>query len=105
MYQEVANLKILRNAGGKVPEILDANTELFENLDVPMFFAMEFVAGETLAGLINKHCSLSVETSTGIALELCSTLRVAAKEGIVHRDIKPENIIISIMSEKVQSGY
>ena len=93
MYQEVANLKILRNAGGKVPEVLDSNTESFDKLDVPMFFVMEFVAGETLASLIKKNTSFSAEISIGVALELCSTLRVAAKEGIVHRDIKPENII------------
>jgi len=94
MYQEVANLKILRSAGGKVPEVLDGNTESFDTLDVPMFFVMEFVAGETLASLIKKNSSLSVEISVGIAFELCSTLRVAAKEGIVHRDIKPENIMV-----------
>lgn len=94
MYQEVANLKILRSAGGKVPEVLDGNTEAFDNLDVPMFFVMEFVAGETLASLIKKNSSLSAEISIGITLELCSTLRVAAKESIVHRDIKPENIIV-----------
>jgi serine/threonine protein kinase len=94
MYQEVANLKILRSAGGKVPEVLDGNTESFDKLDVPLFFAMEFVGGETLASLVRKYSSLSVEISVGIALELCSTLRVAAKEGIVHRDIKPENIIV-----------
>jgi len=94
MYQEVANLKILRNAGGKVPEVMDGNTEDFEKVNVPMYFVMEFIGGDTLANLISKNRSFSVEDSTGIALELCSTLRVAAKEGIVHRDIKPENIII-----------
>lgn len=94
MYQEVANLKILRSAGGKVPEVLDDNTESFEQLDVPMFFAMEFIAAETLADLIETHKSFSEDVSIGIALELCSTLRVAVKEGIVHRDIKPENIIV-----------
>jgi serine/threonine protein kinase len=65
MYQEVANLKILRSAGGKVPEVLDGNTESFDKLDVPMFFVMEFVAGETLANLIKKNSSFSTEISIG----------------------------------------
>ena len=94
MYQEVANLKILRSAGGKVPEVMDSNTESFDQLDVPMYFVMEFVAGHTLANLIEQNSALPVDISIGVAMELCSILRVAAKEGIVHRDIKPENIIV-----------
>lgn len=94
MYQEVANLKILRSAGGKVPEVLDGNTESFEETSMPMYFVMEHITGDTLANAVQKNSGLPVETSVGIALELCSTLRVAVKEGIVHRDIKPENIIV-----------
>jgi serine/threonine-protein kinase len=94
MYQEVANLKILRSAGGKVPETLDGNTDVFENIDMPMFFVMEFIPGQMLAHLVAQSRNLSVECSLEIALDLCSTLRVAGKEGIVHRDIKPENIIV-----------
>jgi len=94
MYQEVANLKILRSAGGKVPEVLDGNTEVFENIETLMFFVMEFVPGRMLADLVAESRNLSVECSLGIALDLCATLRVAGKEGIVHRDIKPENIIV-----------
>ena len=94
MYQEVANLKILRSAGGKVPEVLDDNTDSFEKLDAPMYFVMEFVQGDMLSNVIGEKHSLPVETSVAIAVDLCSTLRVAIKEGIVHRDIKPENIIV-----------
>ena len=94
MYQEVANLKILRSAGGKVPEVLDGNTEVFENIDTPMFFVMEFISGKMLSDLVRESGSLSVEHSLGVTLDLCSTLGFAAKEGIVHRDIKPENIIV-----------
>ncbi|HKW28840.1 MAG TPA: protein kinase [Verrucomicrobiae bacterium] len=94
MYQEVANLKILRSAGGKVPEVLDGDTEVFENVELPMFFVMEFVDGKMLSSLIEESHGLSVEPSLGITLDLCSTLRAASKEGIVHRDIKPENIIV-----------
>jgi serine/threonine-protein kinase len=94
MYQEVANLKILRSAGGKVPEVLDGNTEVFENIETPMFFVMEFISGRMLADLVAESRNLSVECALGITLDLCATLCVAGKEGIVHRDIKPENIIV-----------
>jgi serine/threonine protein kinase len=94
MFQEVTNLKILRSAGGKVPEVLDGNTDVFEDINLPMYFVMEHIQGNTLADLIQQSSGLPVETSVGIALELCSTVRIAIKEAIVHRDIKPENIIV-----------
>jgi tRNA A-37 threonylcarbamoyl transferase component Bud32 len=77
MYQEVANLKILRSAGGKVPEVLDGNTESFDDTNVPLYFVMEHIVGDTLANLIQKSSLFSVQDSVGIALDLCSTLRIA----------------------------
>jgi serine/threonine protein kinase len=94
MAQEVTNLKVLRNAGGKVPQILDSNTEKFEDLTVPLFFVMEYIDGKTLAESIQLSGGLTLGVSIGIALDLASTMRVAIKDGIVHRDIKPENIIV-----------
>jgi serine/threonine-protein kinase len=55
---------------------------------------MEYINGTTLADLVQASGGLSLVTSIGIALDLCSTMRVAIKEGIIHRDIKPENIIV-----------
>ena len=94
MAQEVTNLRVLHNAGGKVPRVLDGNTEKFEDANLSLYFVMEHIAGNTLASVIDQSSGLSVEASVGTALELCSTLSVAVKEGIVHRDIKPENIIV-----------
>ena len=61
---------------------------------MPLYFVMEFINGKTLADLVKAHGGLPLAQSVGIALELCSTMQVAIKEGIIHRDIKPENIII-----------
>jgi len=94
MAIEVTNLKVLRNAGGKVPQVLDGNTEKFEDQNATLYFVMEFIQGETLAKAVQSSNGLPVETSIGIAIDLCSTLRTAIKSGIVHRDIKPENIIV-----------
>jgi serine/threonine protein kinase len=93
MAQEVLNLKLLHSAGGKVPKVLDGNTEKFADQNSSLYFVMEFIEGNTLANVI-KTGPLSLTTSVHIALDLCSTVRVAVKEGISHRDIKPENIII-----------
>jgi serine/threonine protein kinase len=96
MAQEVTNLKVLHSAGGKVPRVLDGNTEQFENPNIPLFFVMDFIPGRTLADTIDSS-GASLEKAIGITLDLCATVKIAAKEGIVHRDIKPENIIIRAM--------
>jgi serine/threonine protein kinase len=94
MAQEVINLRFLRTAGGKVPHVLESNTEKFEDPNVPLFFVMELIQGTTLAKAVQESGGLGVKTSLGVALDLCSTMSVATKEGIIHRDIKPENIIL-----------
>jgi serine/threonine protein kinase len=93
MAQEVTNLRVLRSAGGKVPQVLDGNTERFEDPSIPLYFVMEYIQGKTLAETVQESNGLGVKASVGIALDLCSTMSVAIMEGIVHRDIKPENII------------
>jgi serine/threonine protein kinase len=73
---------------------LDGNTEQSEDLNVPLYFVMEFIEGKTLADVVTNGRNLSPKVGFGIALDLCATLRIAIREGIVHRDIKPENIIV-----------
>ncbi|MEE8585706.1 MAG: serine/threonine protein kinase, partial [Acidobacteriota bacterium] len=48
MVREVASLKTLKPAGGKVPEVLDDNMEDFAHVDVQLFLVMEFIPGPTL---------------------------------------------------------
>jgi serine/threonine protein kinase len=94
MAQEVTNLKVLRNAGGKVPQVLAGNTEEFEDPNVPLYFVMEYISGKTLAETVESAKGISLSAAVAVALDLCTTMQVAIKEGIVHRDIKPENIIV-----------
>jgi serine/threonine protein kinase len=94
MAQEVTNLRFLRTAGGKVPHVLESNTEKFEDVTVPLYFVMEYIEGQTLARAVQGSGGLDVKTSLGIAVDLCSTMSVANEVGIIHRDIKPENIIV-----------
>jgi len=94
MSQEVNNLRILHNAGGKVPGVLESNIENFEALNLPLYLVMEYVAGPTLAETLKQRKSLPVEIGVGIALDLCRTVRIAVAERIAHRDVKPENIIV-----------
>ncbi len=94
MNREVASLQVLAAAGAKVPKVHDGNTERMNDLDTPLFFVMEHICGKTLDHLVDPGKGLPLELTISIALDLCATLRVAAKEGITHRDIKPENLLV-----------
>ncbi|MCZ6655358.1 MAG: phosphotransferase [Planctomycetota bacterium] len=94
MYQEVAHLKVLHSLKCRVPEVLDGNTNEYEDPDVLLFFVMERIEGETLTELVRKEGGLSVEESVGITTMICETIQKAIAEGIYHRDLKPDNIMV-----------
>ena len=60
-----------------------------------LFFAMELIAGETLADLIIKHGNLNTLKGLDYLLTVCQTLDFVRQKNIIHRDIKPENIVIN----------
>ncbi len=72
--------------------------ELFESgHDEPtdqMWFAMEYVEGETLTDCIRANRRLPWEQSVDIAIQICSALKTAHATGVVHRDLKPSNLLI-----------
>jgi serine/threonine protein kinase len=60
------------------------------------FYAMEFVAGETLESLIKRSGRLEVKLALEIATQLAAGLAAVHKNNLVHRDIKPSNIMVSL---------
>ena len=59
------------------------------------FYAMEFVEGETLEGLIKRSGPLEINLALEIATQVASGLAAVYKRKLVHRDIKPSNIMVS----------
>jgi len=59
-----------------------------------LYFAMEYVEGETLADRIRAEKRLPWEQAVDIALQICAALKVAHAAGVVHRDLKPSNLLI-----------
>ena len=57
------------------------------------FYAMEFVEGETLEGLIRRSGRLEIKLSLEIAAQVAAAVH---KQKLVHRDIKPANIMVSL---------
>ena len=58
------------------------------------WYAMAYVAGESLRSRLTRDVQLPVDEAVRIAREVAAALEVAHRQGIVHRDIKPENILL-----------
>src|SRR5438477_5670036 len=71
--------------------------ELFENgvEGESFYYAMEYVAGETLMGLIRREKRLPWQKAIGIAVQICQALKAAHDAGIIHRDLKPSNLLVT----------
>jgi serine/threonine-protein kinase len=58
------------------------------------YFAMEYVAGETLKRLLDREGTIEETRALEIALPIADALAHAAERGIVHGDVKPANIVL-----------
>jgi serine/threonine protein kinase len=59
------------------------------------FFAMEFVDGDSLSGLLKREGKLSVENSLKVMHQTAQGLATAHDKGVIHRDIKPGNLMLT----------
>jgi tetratricopeptide (TPR) repeat protein len=58
------------------------------------WYAMPYVAGESLRSRLAREVQLPVAEALRITREIASALQAAHGAGVIHRDIKPENIIV-----------
>ena len=65
-----------------------------DEFDGQPFFAMEYIAGETLQEMIRRKAVISVARKLELMEEVCIGLGHAHRAGLIHRDIKPANIIV-----------
>jgi eukaryotic-like serine/threonine-protein kinase len=59
------------------------------------FFAMEFVDGDSLSGLLKRDGKLSVENALKVLHQTAQGLATAHDRGVIHRDIKPGNLMVT----------
>ncbi|MCB1610707.1 MAG: protein kinase [Xanthomonadales bacterium] len=59
------------------------------------FFAMEFVAGESLSQRLKREHILDPFEAARLLLQVAQGLSTAHDRGVIHRDIKPANLLIT----------
>jgi serine/threonine protein kinase/tetratricopeptide (TPR) repeat protein len=59
-----------------------------------LWYAMPYVAGETLRHRLAREPQLPIAEAVEIARQVASALDYAHRQGVVHRDIKPGNILL-----------
>ncbi|TWU40328.1 Serine/threonine-protein kinase PknB [Novipirellula aureliae] len=60
-----------------------------------LYLVMEYVRGQDLQVLIDKHGPFRVGQAIEIVRQICLGIAHAHSHGVVHRDIKPANVILS----------
>lgn len=59
------------------------------------WYAMPYIAGESLRTRLLREQQLPVEMALRITEDVARVLEAAHRQGIVHRDIKPENLMLA----------
>ncbi|MBI2810577.1 MAG: serine/threonine protein kinase [Candidatus Melainabacteria bacterium] len=85
------------------PNLVEVHDFGFHENDQP-FLVMDLVQGYTLARLLKRSGTLSLDYSIALALEVSQGLKYAHAQGVVHRDIKPSNIMLLRPDETPVSG-
>lgn len=64
--------------------------------DGRFYYAMECLAGVSLAELVKRFGPLPPARATYLLQQICGSLREAHQMGLVHRDVKPQNIMVCV---------
>jgi serine/threonine-protein kinase len=69
-------------------------TDFGETASGSVFFAMEYLEGQDLAGHIRDGGAMPFGRARHIMNQICRALGAAHAKGIIHRDMKPENVYL-----------
>jgi eukaryotic-like serine/threonine-protein kinase len=72
--------------------------EIFDQGETPegsLYLVMEILQGQTVADLLERQGSVSLERTLSIAIQIARALARAHDLEVIHRDLKPENIFLA----------
>ena len=75
--------------------VLDSGTFIGPGGATLPWYAMTYVAGESLRARLDREGQLPVDEAVRITAEAAEALAAAHREGVIHRDIKPENLLLA----------
>src|SRR4051812_17931123 len=67
------------------------------------YFAMKYVAGESLEGRLGRRGRLGPEEALDLLDDCLAGLQAAHEAGLVHRDLKPANILLDTRGERARA--
>jgi serine/threonine protein kinase len=59
------------------------------------FLVMEFIEGQSLADMVQKHGPLPISLACGYLAQAALALQHAHEQGLIHRDVKPSNLLVT----------
>ena len=71
----------------------------FGRHDGQPYFALEFVAGGTLADRVKRDGKLAPTAAATLVAKLADAMAEAHSKGVVHRDLKPANVLLTEAGE------
>ncbi|MFO1023321.1 MAG: serine/threonine-protein kinase [Planctomycetales bacterium] len=86
--REIESLKRVKNP--HIVELYDSGVD-----EGTYYYAMEYVAGETLTSVIKRERRLPWDRVIDIGIQICQALKAAHDAGVVHRDLKPSNLLLT----------
>lgn len=61
------------------------------------YYAMEFLPGLTVAGIVERFGPVSCSRAIYVLTQVCGVLEEAHRYGLVHRDLSPANVFLAVL--------